>query len=63
MRSVTPFAGVWIEIDIYLLPSDSPPVTPFAGVWIEMLNALLISRVDLSLPSRECGLKYPCENG
>ena len=36
----------------------APPVTPFAGVWIE-IGLLDITGVSLlSLPSRECGLKY-----
>ena len=36
---VTPFAGVWIEIDVALLSGNNGNnVTPFAGVWIEILN-------------------------
>ena len=35
---VTPYAGVWIEIEMY--PSDTiePNVTPYAGVWIEIFD-------------------------
>ena len=36
-RGVTPFAGVWIEIDVTEIPRPDNAVTPFAGVWIEML--------------------------
>ncbi len=35
-------------------------VTPFAGVWIEIFIRSAISMpIVSSLPSRECGLKYP----
>ena len=33
---VTPFAGVWIEIQNYVHPRSVIRVTPFAGVWIEI---------------------------
>ena len=33
-------------------------VTPFAGVWIEITVIPSASVVSLSLPLRECGLKY-----
>ena len=33
-------------------------VTPCAGVWIEIVIATLIVCVPLSLPVRECGLKF-----
>ena len=56
---VTPFAGVWIEIsftsDTYIHHS----VTPFAGVWIEIIYGAIKCTCSVSLPSRECGLKYP----
>ena len=35
-RNVTPFAGVWIEIQKPGIPLPRPEVTPFAGVWIEI---------------------------
>jgi len=38
--SVTPLAGVWIEI---MMSSPSVPravVTPLAGVWIEIINSI-----------------------
>ena len=55
--TVTPFAGVWIEI----LPSGyttlAQNVTPFAGVWIEIMLLPGDGNAVVSLPSRECGLK------
>ena len=38
---VTPFAGVWIEINLPDHLNNLFPVTPFAGVWIEILYALI----------------------
>ena len=35
---VTPFAGVWIEIDHTGNNKWDDAVTPFAGVWIEMVR-------------------------
>ena len=35
--TVTPFAGVWIEISNSGYEGDWEMVTPFAGVWIEIL--------------------------
>ena len=32
-------------------------VAPFAGAWIEMLSPSIVSSIDMSLPSRERGLK------
>ena len=54
---VTPFAGVWIEIDRLMLNAKTYNVTPFAGVWIEILSEKWRNRSNPSLPSRECGLK------
>ena len=57
--SVTPFAGVWIEIMFdYQKYQSYETVTPFAGVWIEMYLIIVLSGFLMSLPSRECGLKY-----
>ena len=36
LLTVTPFAGVWIEINTARTILVSKQVTPFAGVWIEM---------------------------
>ena len=33
-------------------------VTPFVGVWIEITVFGMISKVNRSLPSWECGLKF-----
>ena len=35
-QNVTPFTGVWIEIQYPTAPPDSRFVTPFTGVWIEI---------------------------
>ena len=55
--SVTPFAGVWIEIDTNIEKMYDLFVTPFAGVWIEITVLLFDAVIVMSLPSRECGLK------
>ena len=57
-RKVTPFAGVWIEINLLYKYCNAVAVTPFAGVWIEMPCACEPPVTAApSLPSRECGLK------
>ena len=57
-KLVTPFAGVWIEIDYDGVSGDSSGVTPFAGVWIEIsVTRFIPVYLIASLPSRECGLK------
>ena len=58
-RNVTPFAGVWIEIIQKEFQKELFNVTPFAGVWIEISsNRSIRKAVAVSLPSRECGLKW-----
>ena len=37
MKTVTPLAGVWIEIDPTFAVCIRASVTPLAGVWIEIL--------------------------
>ena len=44
MILVTPFAGVWIEIQKLNTSIKNMTVTPFAGVWIEIT---LFPAVDL----------------
>ena len=39
-RTVTPFAGVWIEIILKCKDDSLYTVTPFAGVWIEIVASL-----------------------
>ena len=34
--AVTPFTGVWIEMNPYTGEYEVAPVTPFTGVWIEI---------------------------
>ena len=56
---VTPFLGVWIEIDDATEAIEGVEVTPFLGVWIEIgVIAGVITWLITSLPSWECGLKY-----
>ena len=58
---VTPYAGVWIEILYWSRVLVTITVTPYAGVWIEMHMQISQVIYNLSLPTRECGLKYlPC---
>ena len=38
---VTPYAGVWIEIQTTQMNRQSAWVTPYAGVWIEIICASL----------------------
>ena len=58
LREVTPFAGVWIEILFLQKRKLYRHVTPFAGVWIEILIQTDEDHLSMSLPSRECGLKF-----
>ena len=55
---VTPYAGVWIEIRQKKLTYDKLWVTPYAGVWIEICLLKHSTDFILSLPTRECGLKF-----
>ena len=55
--TVAPFAGAWIEIEVYTTPKPGLVVAPFAGAWIEIQYPWLKKIVILSLPSRERGLK------
>ena len=56
--AVTPHAGVWIEILVAAYIIDYHRVTPHAGVWIEILLPSLSPLSAMSLPTRECGLKF-----
>ena len=55
---VTPLAGVWIEMKDFPSKSQICVVTPLAGVWIEILHLSTVLVGILSLPLRECGLKF-----
>ena len=55
--TVTPLAGVWIEIENERIKDENARVTPLAGVWIEMMKDIRGLSTISSLPSRECGLK------
>ena len=55
--TVTPLAGVWIEIAIKEKEITLDGVTPLAGVWIEIAEPIDCRKFLMSLPLRECGLK------
>ncbi len=55
--TVTPFAGVWIEITHNHKIPPIVCVTPFAGVWIEITVVRRMQDRGASPPSRGCGLK------
>ena len=55
--TVTPYAGVWIEIWERTGKLDDDSVTPYAGVWIEICCDPWSYQKGKSLPTRECGLK------
>ena len=56
---VAPLAGAWIEIDISEFLKSLDGVAPLAGAWIEIqIEAFQNYQQNLSLPSRERGLKY-----
>ena len=57
-KVVTPRAGVWIEITIFDTSNRLLRVTPRAGVWIEIRASSRWLIWILSLPVRECGLKF-----
>ena len=55
---VTPYTGVWIEIHIHVPRQKLNTVTPYTGVWIEMHRVIYNQISHVSLPTRECGLKF-----
>ena len=57
VRSVAPFAGAWIEITHSFRRSTAKSVAPFAGAWIEIVSSGSGKFAEVSLPSRERGLK------
>ena len=56
--TVTPYAGVWIEMLRKRWDYGDSSVTPYAGVWIEIILHLSFFGNNKSLPTRECGLKF-----
>ena len=56
-EDVTPYAGVWIEMDLKMQKLRQSMVTPYAGVWIEIEKYHEDIMSFQSLPTRECGLK------
>ena len=57
INAVAPFAGAWIEMNLRRVQRKSFWVAPFAGAWIEIILYCPYCAKDLSLPSRERGLK------
>ena len=57
LSQVAPFAGAWIEIVLMIRYAYRKRVAPFAGAWIEIEQPSCIFTLQLSLPSRERGLK------
>ena len=58
INAVAPLAGAWIEITYSFEQVNSLIVAPLAGAWIEiMYDRLKCIEIDMSLPSRERGLK------
>ena len=57
--AVAPLAGAWIEIDTQYAEPQKNHVAPLAGAWIEIRNPKRHDPpVEMSLPSRERGLKF-----
>ena len=56
--TVAPFAGAWIEILGFDVPTTWLFVAPFAGAWIEISCSHTRMFSFESLPSRERGLKF-----
>ncbi|GEM_PF-2950154 len=57
--AVAPYAGAWIEMrNSRKLSRQKSAVAPYAGAWIEIKGGGLIPRPQMSLPTRERGLKY-----
>ncbi len=50
LRSVTPFMGVWIEIDVNGIKINIISVTPFMGVWIEITTFSATEVADAVTP-------------
>ena len=60
--SVAPFTGAWIEMRHGHAHHGGNHVAPFTGAWIEMLTkAIREGYLVPSLPSRERGLKWLCQ--
>ena len=56
--SVTPLAGVWVEIPTAYEPyTGGRPSFPSRECGLKCINLCVKNRFAVSLPSRECGLK------
>ena len=57
--TVTPFAGVWIEISNSGYEGDWEMVTPFAGVWIEILMRQILLSPECVTPFAGVWIEIP----
>ena len=57
LKIVTPYGGVWIEINSGVSAISVSEVTPYGGVWIEMLNVNFKLAQNVSRLMEACGLK------
>ena len=55
---LAPLAGAWFEIRLKNLKMSEKSVAPLAGAWIEIHVFRTPGLWQVSLPSRERGLKY-----
>ena len=55
---VAPYTGAWIEIATYGVIWHETLVAPYTGAWIEIMCCTSGTVPNLSLPTRERGLKY-----
>ena len=55
---VAPHAGAWIEIEYKEEIKNIKTVAPHAGAWIEIGLFLFLGGLEVSLPTRERGLKF-----
>ena len=58
VQYVAPFAGAWIEIELYRITMPGRLVAPFAGAWIEIAHLQGEGGEKWSLRSPERGLKF-----
>ena len=54
---VTPFAGVWIEIQRWMGGNVGSTSLPSRECGLKLDDDMIAGTGELSLPSRECGLK------
>ena len=55
---VAPLAGAWVEIALVSCKPKFNRVAPLAGAWVEIKDTYQGVHFEMSLPSRERGLKF-----